>query len=44
MGEQLVHPRRYVLGPLAPWRPGVCRREAEQVRPLDVVEPQDARE
>ncbi|GDY51860.1 hypothetical protein SVIO_024830 [Streptomyces violaceusniger] len=44
VGEQFVHPRRYVLGPLAARRPGACRSKAEQIRPLDVVELQDARE
>lgn len=42
VGEQLVHSCRYVLGPFTARRPGTCRHEAEQVRPLDVVELQDA--
>ncbi len=44
VGEQLVHPRRHVLRPHPARRPGPCRGEAEQIRPLDVVEPQDPRE
>nr|WP_243714350.1 hypothetical protein [Actinomadura bangladeshensis] len=44
VGEELVCPCRYAFGALAARRPRADLREAEQIRPFDVVEPQDAGE